>query len=460
MKFTNILKTLILEASRSGILYDKYVKPSDKTKKGVMSFDDFLQLIHADPTTRPEDINLEAVSVNDLEDIHPGKYSQWILKNFKGDKYHSEEGFEKDTEQYKREFREFQRLFLEDLPRLKDLLIKFDRFKGSLKDPAKKNIDNVSSIEELANLQIVVTSDGQTTDLESYRGKKVKKEKGAEVNKNYRVPGSEILQVGSEYTLIRISDTGELGSSAASFFGGYDGKIERGETNWCTAARGSSYSHTYRGQGPLYIFMANDDKGQVGEVTGLPTERYQMHFPSGQFRNRRNEQIDFVDELLNGKFKEFKDKMKPEFARGVTVGGTIFKVDSFTSGSVGKFIALYGMDDLFSSLPDELEEFQIFNRDRNNVIVRIPEDIGRFKQLRGLILDNCISEIPESVCQLPKLRFLSLTNNVELKTVPACLVNISTLSFINLKGSPNVEVPQEIKDRAEDVAGVGMWDMD
>jgi len=459
MKFTNILKTLILEASRSGILYDKYVKPSNKTKKGIISFDDFLDLIHTDPTTRPENFDLDATSVNDLEDIHPGKYSQWILKKFTGDKYHSEEGFEQGSTQYKIEFTEFQRLFLEDLPRLKDLLVKFDRFKGSLKDPDKKNIDNVSSIEELANLQVVVTSDGQTTDLESYRGKKVKKEKGAEANKNYRFPGSEILQVGSEYTLIKISDKGELGSKAASFFGGYDGKVERGETNWCTAANGSSYSHTYRGEGPLYIFMANDDKGQVGEVTGLPTERYQIHFPTGQFKNRRNEQIEFVDELLNGKFKEFKYVMKPEFARGVTGGGTDFIINSITSGSVGKFVELYGFEDLVKSLPDELERFNIDNIDRNDILVKIPEVIGKFKNLRGILLNNCISELPNSVCELTKLRFITLMNNPKLKTIPGCLINLPNLAFINLKGSENVQVPEEIKAKAVDVGG-GMWDLE
>ena len=33
------------------------------------------------------------------------------------------------------------------------------------------------------------------------------------------------------------------------------------------------------------------------------------------------------------------------------------------------------------------------------------------------------------------------------------------LTFINLKGSTNVEVPEEIKSRAVDVGG-GMWDLE
>jgi hypothetical protein len=86
MKFTNILKNIILEASRSALLYDKYVKPTDKSKKGVMTFEDFLRLIYTDPTTRPENVDLQTTSVNDLESIHPGKYSQWILNIFNNPK--------------------------------------------------------------------------------------------------------------------------------------------------------------------------------------------------------------------------------------------------------------------------------------------------------------------------------------------------------------------------------------
>jgi hypothetical protein len=164
-------------------------------------------------------------------------------------------------------------------------------------------------------------------------------------------------------------------------------------------------------------------------------------------------------ELLNGPMSELKEYFKPEFAKGVTVGGTKFAIDSFTSGAVGKFVALYGVEDLFESLPAELEEFQINNRDRNDILVKIPEDIGKFKNLRMILLENCVSEIPNSVCELTKLRFIALINNPQLKTIPGCLINLPNLTFINLKGSPNVEVPEEIKARATDVGG-GMWDLE
>ena len=183
--------------------------------------------------------------------------------------------------------------------------------------------------------------------------------------------------------------------------------------------------------------MANDPK--VAPETGLPIERYQFHFPDNQFMDKDDRQQDLVG-LLNGKMKELKHLFKPEFAKGLTVGGEKLVIDSFSHGAIGKFIALYGLDDLIDSLPKELKEFQIQNRDSKSgeIIIKIPESIGRFKDLRMILLDNCIDSIPDSVCTLPKLKFLALINNPKLTKIPECVGDIPTLFFLNLKGSDNV----------------------
>jgi hypothetical protein len=52
---------------------------------------------------------------------------------------------------------------------------------------------------------------------------------------------------------------------------------------------------------------------------------------------------------------------------------------------------------------------------------------------------------------LNKLIFLSLPNNKNLQSIPKQIANLPNLSVINLKGSnPNVQVPKEILDKAED----------
>jgi Leucine-rich repeat (LRR) protein len=163
--------------------------------------------------------------------------------------------------------------------------------------------------------------------------------------------------------------------------------------------------------------------------------------------------------LLNGPMNELKDFFKPEFAKGLTVGGEKLVIDSFSHGAIGKFIALYGLDDLIGNLPDTLKEFQIQNRDQKDLTITIPEEIGRFKDLNMILLDNCIDSIPDSICTLPKLRFLALINNPKLTTIPDCIADLPNLYFLNLKGSPNVEVPQSIKDKGTDF-GNGMWDLE
>jgi hypothetical protein len=157
--------------------------------------------------------------------------------------------------------------------------------------------------------------------------------------------------------------------------------------------------------------------------------------------------------------KQLKQELKPKFVSSITQSGDNLTIDNFDSGAVGKFVSLYGLNDLFKSLPDTLKQFQIINRNTPGLIVQVPEDIGRFKQLNMILLDNCINSIPDSVCSLPNLKFLALVNNPQLTEIPKCIANMSKLSFLNLKGSENVEVPQEIRNKATDFGG-GMFEMD
>jgi hypothetical protein len=119
---------------------------------------------------------------------------------------------------------------------------------------------------------------------------------------------------------------------------------------------------------------------------------------------------------------------------------------------------LYGLEDLFSNIPKTITEFQIQNKTQNVVNITIPQDIGRFKDLDMIMLDNCISSIPDSVCTLPKLRFLSLINNERLTSIPECIANLPSIIFLNLKNSKNVVIPENIKQRGNDMGG-GMWDL-
>jgi hypothetical protein len=156
--------------------------------------------------------------------------------------------------------------------------------------------------------------------------------------------------------------------------------------------------------------------------------------------------------------KTLKERLKKSFAEKIIVDGNKLVIDDIRNSEVGKFISLYGLDSLIDSLPSNLEELKLKNKDKDGLIINIPESVNRFKNLNMILLDNCVDRVPDSICDLPNLRFLSLLNNNKLTTIPECVVNLPKLLFVNLKGSDNVNIPDSFKDKAIDM-GKGYWDM-
>jgi len=437
MRFTSILKQVILEQSRFEILRDTLTKPAQDKEgnkvKARMTPQEFLAIVQADPTTKMNNIDPETANSKELEKIKAGKYVQWLLKSYltpNTERQPGDNGYEKEVKQVKE-------TFMEDLYKVTDDLKKFDRFKGKLPAEARdiNKLTPDSLYDAVKDFDLTLAS---TTKAER---------KSAEVH-----PGAKLMYDGDNWRVIEIKDKGVVGKEAACFYGG-----NNQETRWCTSAPGASWFDRYIKDGPLYVIY-NPNDTDIAPTTGLPKTRYQFHFPSNQFMDKDDRQQDLV-QLLNGPMAELKDFFKPEFAKGLTVGGQKLVIDSFSHGAIGKFIALYGLDDLIGNLPDTLEEFQIQNRDnKSDITINIPEQIGRFKDLHMILLDNCVESIPDAICTLPKLRFLALINNPKLTSIPECIVDLPSLYFLNLKGSTNVKVPDAIKAKGTDMGG-GMWDL-
>jgi hypothetical protein len=419
------------------VLLNALTKPSEdrggvKTKPRL-SKGEFIELVKADPTTRLNNINIDTATSEQLSKVKAGKYVQWLIKSYltpTTERQPGDNGYEKEVKQVKE-------TFMEDLYKVTDDLKKFDRFKSRIK--GEKDINKMTPDQLYDAVKDFDLTLATTTKSER---------KQADIH-----PGANLVYDGDNWRVIEIKDKGVIGKEAACFYGG-----NNVETRWCTSAPGASWFERYINKGPLYVIF-NPNDTDVSPITGLPKNRYQFHFPDNQFMDREDKQQDLV-QLLNGPMSELKSFFKPEFAKGLTMGGEKLVIDSFSHGAIGKFIALYGLDDLIGSLPDTLQEFQIQNRGNNNenIIITIPEEIGRFKNLHMILLDNCITSIPESVCTLPKLRFLALINNPGLKSIPECVADLPNLYFMNLKGSNNVEVPEAIKARGTDIGG-GMWDL-
>ncbi len=445
MKFTSLLKSVILEQSKFEVLFDALTKPSvdkeGKKMKPKLSKEEFYELMQADPTTMLNNVDLMSASPEELKKVKAGKFTAWIIKNYltpKTERQPGDRGYEEEVKQAKA-------TYIEDLSKITNDLMKFVRFKDR--------------IEGERDLNKMTPSDlyNKVKDFSLEKTKASAQEK-KEASKTFEHPGGQVIFRGNDWTVVKISDKAQLGKDAACFYGGYYLEPSKGETRWCTSGPGLSYFERYIKDGPLYVIIKNTDS-KVGEKSQLPATRYQFHFPSNQFMDAADHSIDLV-KYLNGPMAELKDVFKPEFAKGLTVGGEKLVIDSFSHGAIGKFIALYGLDDLIGNLPVTLREFQIQNRDskNNEVLINIPDEIGRFKDLEMILLDNCIESIPDSICTLPKLRFLALINNPKLTSIPDCIADLPNLYFLNLKGSPNVKVPQTIMDKASDL-GNGMLDL-
>ena len=446
MKFTSILKSVILEEqSRFELLFDALTKPSTnkegKKVKPKLTKQEFMELITADPTTRLNNVDMETADSKELAKVKAGKYVQWLIKNYLTLSTERQPG----DYGYENELNSVKGLFIEDIYKVTNSLQKYEKFKGRLPE-------DMRDINKL-------TPDTLYDAVKDFSLEKTKasKEEKKEASQTFQHPGGDVAFRGPNWTVVEIKDQGQLGKDAACFYGGHHLEPSKGETRWCTSSPGLNYFDRYIKEGPLYVIIPNNYTGKMGEKSGLPSERYQFHFPSNQFMDVHDHTVDLVG-LLNGSMSELKEYFKPEFAKGLTVGGENLVIDSFSTGAIGKFIGLYGLDDLMDSLPSTLKGFQIQNRDKNSIVVNIPESIGRLKNLEMILLDNCVESIPDSICSLPKLRFLALINNDKLRTIPGCLADLDNLYFLNLRGSNNAEIPESIKAKGTDMGG-GMWDL-
>ena len=439
------MKQIIVEQTKLDYMVKDFLEPvkdkEGKTNKPKLSKDLFATFLEADPTSKLGDVDFRNASKEELANIQPGKYVRWIIKHY----LNPETEVGPEHPMYPRQLKQAQDLFLENLYKVTEDLKKYIRFKN--------NIEGERNLDKLTPSQLY----DKVKDFSLEKTKATKKEKEVAAT-TYEHPGAETLYRGKNWTVLKITDQGQLGKDAACFYGGYHLGSSKGETNWCTSSPGYNWFERYIKDGPLYVVIPNESAEKRGERSGLPAKRYQFHFPSNQFMDVDDRQINLID-FLNGPGQELKMLFKPEFAKGLTTGGTKLVIESFNSGNIGKFVGLYGLNELFESLPDTLEEMQIQNRDKDKVILEIPESISKFQDLDMIMLDGVIDRIPDSICKLKKLRFMALTNNPNLTDIPECVGNMENLYFFNIQGSPNAKVPQSITSKGVEM-GDGMWDLE
>jgi len=320
------------------------------------------------------------------------------------------------------------------------MLSKFEKIKQYI--PQEQRDINKLTPNSLLNIIMNLPEDVK----QKINKKDVKSQARQERKENrFAHPGGEILKEGENYTLIKIEGKGPQQQEAAQWYGGfYD--YQNGESHWCTSPPGSNYFMTYAKQGPLYVIMANDDKGLVGARTGLPQERYQFHFPSSQFMDRMDRSVNLV-EMLNGPMVELKEYFKPEFAKGLVTGNGEKVEINYPQSSAGKFIVLYGFEELFESLPTNIKYLLINNTSNEKVAWDIPESLGKFTNVEALMLVKLVKSLPDSIGNMKNLQFLTLSDNENLKELPETLADLPNLSFVTIRNVPNLVIPPRLAEK-------------
>jgi hypothetical protein len=152
--------------------------------------------------------------------------------------------------------------------------------------------------------------------------------------------------------------------------------------------------------------------------------------------------------------KKVKEEFKPKFAKDLTTGGGSKIEIEFPNGNASKFVALYGFDELFDSLPSDITNFLFNNKSNDEFNLVLPKSISRFKNLEALLLMKCVSSIPEEIGELKNLSFLALPDNPNLESIPASVLNLPNLMFINLKGS-KPQFPEGFSEKFGEEGGNG-----
>lgn len=151
--------------------------------------------------------------------------------------------------------------------------------------------------------------------------------------------------------------------------------------------------------------------------------------------------------------KNLKEKLKTNFAQSFLKGSTKDGkfVLRYPSDSTSKYVALYGFDELFESIPEDITSMDITVKSDSNFDMKIPNSISRFKKLRMIHFENFLDEIPEELSQFNNLEYLSIPNNKNLKKIPEFIADLPQLTLLNVSGGdPNIEVPKKILDKGED----------
>jgi hypothetical protein len=209
----------------------------------------------------------------------------------------------------------------------------------------------------------------------------------------------------------------------------------------------AQYSNLTSGLKKKYIALGMDLSSSMIKSSEPEVLKYYIskkidNIKSKGIGNLSSEDISLLNTPM---LKQVKESLKSKFAKEITTDKGQKVEISYPQGAPSKFIALYGFEDLFDSLPEDITHFAFVNQSNDTVELDLPTSISRFKDLEALLLTKCVRRLPKEIGSLRKLSFLALPYNSNLDSIPSTILNIPGLNFINLKES-NPKLPEGFKN--------------
>jgi hypothetical protein len=206
-----------------------------------------------------------------------------------------------------------------------------------------------------------------------------------------------------------------------------------------------------------YIALGHDLSAGMIKIADAETRKYYIGKKLENIKTKSLSQLSEVDiAILNlPGMAKLKEELKSKFATDfVSDNDVVIKIPSQKEG---KFIALYGFDELIDKLPETIEALSVINTEKTGQSFSIPLTFTKFRNLRNLVLSNIINELPENIGDLKNLESILLQDNSELKTLPKSILTLENLEMIVLRrNSSDFQLPEGFEEHF-DTVGDGFY---
>ena len=207
--------------------------------------------------------------------------------------------------------------------------------------------------------------------------------------------------------------------------------------NWCTAKPGNSmfnnytsYSRPNAPKSDIYIIINNKF------FTGESQEMYQIHFESGQIKDRHNSSNVSIFESVLCESEGISNFFYEELMGMAKASKKPIEANEYID-----FLVKFGFcESLFDVMDENTPSIRFLG---TREVPRVP-DLSRFKLIDQFIITNAkLVELHPSIGNLVNLEMLVLSGN-NIKTLPKEIGQLKKLNFINIIGNPVVDIPNEL----------------